>query len=496
MTQPLSLLIDSNIFIAAADHSQDGHMFGSEAAELLRACHQLGFRVIISSGTKADLERAGARRDSRERELAKFYVVAPVPVPADLAGRAGFPPHLSPSDAADLEVLATFKAGLGDWLISNDARFRKRAKRVVNDPDTVYSLAEAVDALRRLQGTPTQMPSVLTCKAYELNLGAQIFEQLESDYPATSIDAGFEDWWRTKVVAEERAAIILGRTHDPEGVAVLKVQSVNEHGLSGSVMKLCTFKVADDFAGTKRGEALLKGVLDFARLNAKDTVFVEVLPTIESLPGWLEAFGFYALSTATTTRGETVYVKHLEPPSGDRAVTPHEHAVRYGPGSVLIENAYLVPIKERWHSRLLPEAEQQLSLIDAREPCGNAIRKAYVCRSNTRLLREGDLLVFVRTGAGEAHATCTGVVDATCVASDPDVIAKFVGARTVYSREEIRSMCADGDVLAIRFRLDRVLRAPWSYRELVSGQAMKRTPQSIAGVGSEGVAWIRSNLGA
>lgn len=490
----LSVLIDSNVFIAAAAHPHEGHEYGAEASELLRLCAQLGYRVMISHGTRADIARAGDRRASREKELSKFFVLDAVHVPAGLAGQAGFPPVMSENDRTDLEVLAAFHAGLGDWLVSNDSKFRKRAKRVVPDPDVVYSLTEALDSLRRFLDTPTLMPAVQQVKAYQLNLDAPIFDSLKDGYPPNGADPGFVGWWRGKVTADQRPAIILGETADPQGLAVLKDEDHPDYGLTGRVTKICTFKVDDDFSGTKRGEALLKATLDYVRLNGRDTVFLEVLPSVDTLPGWLEGFGFHPLSGAATSRGEAVYVKRLAPQPGDPPLPALGHAVEYGPGSAHAERAFLVPIQSKWHRRLLPEADWQLALDPLGEPCGNAIRKAYLCRSPSRLLLPGDLLVFILTGEGVARATCTGVVEDTLASSDPDSIVAFVGSRTVYSVPEIRSMTRSGEVLAIRFRLDRVLPRPWTADTLRSQHVMVSTPQSIATAQPEGVEWLRTQL--
>jgi GNAT superfamily N-acetyltransferase len=490
----VSVLIDSNVFIAAAAHPHEGHAYGAEAAELLRLCSQMGFRLLISHGTRADISRAGNRRASRERELSKFFVLDAVHIPDTLARDAGFPAAMSVSDQADLEVLATYHAGLGDWLVSNDGTFRKRAKRVVHDPDLVYSLAEALDSLRRFLNTPTQMPAVATVKAYQLNLDAPIFDSLKDSYPQTDQDQGFVRWWREKVIADQRPAIILGETNDPQGVAVLKDETAPDYGLTGRVTKICTLKVDDDFAGTKRGEALLKAVIDHARLNNRDTLFVEVLPTVHMLAGWLEEFGFRMIAKVTTSRGELVYEKRLVPREGDEPLSALAHAVMYGPGAALVDRVYLVPIRARWHHRLLPEADPQRSLDPLGEPCGNAIRKAYLCHAPIRQLQAGDLLVFILTGVGVARATCTGVVEGTMATRDPGELVRFVGSRTVYSVPEIQSKTSKGEVLAVRFRLDRVLPQPWRADTLRSEHVMVRTPQSIATARQEGIAWLRTQL--
>ena len=80
--------------------------------------------------------------------------------------------------------------------------------------------------------------------------------------------------------------------------------------------------------------------------------------------------------------------------------------------------------------------------------------------------------------------------------SDPNEVVDFVGQRTVYSFEQVRELCANGAVLALRFRLDRVLDVPIDVDEVVLEGAVLQTPQSIAKIRPEGENWIRRLLGA
>lgn len=136
---------------------------------------------------------------------------------------------------------------------------------------------------------------------------------------------------------------------------------------------------------------------------------------------------------------------------------------------------FVVPIQPRFHRLLFPEAELQLPLLPEPQPFGNAIRKAYLSNSGIRRLQPGDCLLFYRSQEAQG-VFCVGVVEATLVSSDAAEVAAFVGQRTVYSFAQIKEKCADGEVLAILFRQDRVLTEPIGQQELASNRVMVRPP--------------------
>lgn len=175
-------------------------------------------------------------------------------------------------------------------------------------------------------------------------------------------------------------------------------------------------------------------------------------------------------------------------------LTPLEHAITYGPRSLQVHRAHVVPIQSRYHSRIFPDSHAQTSLL-SNEPCGNAIRKAYLCHASTRLLRPGDALLFLHTRDGPSVIDTVGVVEATLASRDPAEIVSFVRNRTVYSIEDIGQLCREGEVLAVRFRVDRVLQPVWTADDLRAAGVMARSPQSIAMVPEKGVPWVRQQLG-
>lgn len=485
---PVSLLIDSNVFIALEDHGTDeGHVHGSGAAELVRLASKLGYQLKISHGTVSDLGEAKADlRARRQRALEKFEVLEPAPISPE--ARSAFPATLSVNDAADLEVLSTFATGVATWLVSEDRRLRGRA--VQAQIDNVLSLDEAVELLRSLNDpVPISIPAVSEVTAHTVDLTAGIFTSLRDDY------ADFNAWWR-KVVAEQRSVLVLGKAASPEGLAVLKPEPDCQYPLGTGTIKLCTFKVdeAFQFQGGKRGELLLKAVIERARTDQAEAIYVEVLPQKVELLDWLEQFGFNALTGVTAANGQLVLAKRLSPLPDADLLAPLEHAVAYGPGSIRLLKAFAVPIRAEWHRRLLPEAEDQPSLFAGHEACGNAIRKAYLSKSRITRLRPGDGLLFVRTGDGASRITTVGVIEETLRSPAPEEIVPYVGRRTVYTKAEIEQMCQVGQVLAIRFRLDRVVDDPPLFSELVAAGGLGGPAQTLSQIRKEGMAWVHQRL--
>lgn len=480
----LRLLIDTNIVIAHEDDEDEPHTNARRAQRLVREARDLGFEVLISHGTVQDVLRADEPRRSRRRSSLNKHYTQLRPVSPDPDLRERFPPNLEDNDSSDLQILSVFATDAAIALVTEDRKMRNRAaqaglKRVLN-------LDDALDWLAGLRAPELRNAAgVERVEAYQIPLRAPIFDSLRHDYP------DFEGWWRDKVVDQRRTVLVLGDQDAPEGVAVLKDES-DESDLADRVLKISTFKVAEGLGRARRGELLLRAVVDHAVGSGFDAAYLTVWEHHGDLIGWLGRFGFF--HHGATAEGELVLAKHFVPPPGAAALAPLPHHVAYGPRSLRVERVFWVPIQDRFHSRLLPDSDEQRSLM-GNEACGNAIRKAYLCRANTRQLRPGDTLGFLRTGAGTSRVTAVGVVENTLASRDPTEVAAFVTGRTVYSLREIRRMCEVGEVLAVLFRFDRRLEPPWLLDDLKQRGALNGPPQSITAATEEGTTWVREQLG-
>jgi predicted nucleic acid-binding protein len=485
---PLRVIIDTNVFISAENIGVRPDEHSRHAAEFIRLAGQLGVHVLISQGTQSDiLQASGSLRHLRQKQLQRYSVLESVPHDMELARKGGFPEPISSNDEADLEVLQALVAGASDWLVTQDLNLQRRATRA-GYGDRVLGLKDVIEIFKFYLNKPSEMPGVLTVKGYQFNLSASIFDDVRSDYE------GFNDWWQIKVAREHRDVLTLGTPDNPEGISVLKLETDGAHGLPVNSLKICTFKVAEPYSGSRRGEHLLKATVDYARRNRAQAIYVEVLSHKSHLTSWLEGFGFDRIEGATTIRDEYVFAKYMAPHLDDQELLPLEHNVAYGPGSVRVQAPHIVPIKPRYHSRLFPEAEPQLSYFSGEYACGNAIGKAYLSHAAVRRLESGDTLLFMRTG-GRSAITIVGVVESTLVSSQAEKLVSFVGNRTVYSAEEIKNLSCGREVLAIRFRLDRIVSPPWYRDKLQAAKVLVRPPQSIQQVREEGLTWIRKQLG-
>lgn len=479
----LRLLIDTNIVIAHEDDEPEQHVNADRAQRLVREARELGFEILVSHGTVQDVLRAEEpRRGRRQRSLNRHYThLRQVPDNPDV--RAEFPAHLSSRNACDLQVLSVFATGAAIALVTEDRGMRNRAAAA--GLKRVLDLNEALDWLAGLRAPELRNAAgVERVESYQVPLRAPIFDSLRQDYP------DFDNWWLKKVVDQRRAVLVLGDHEEPEGVAALKDES-GESGLADRVLKISTFKVAEGLGRARRGELLLRAVVDHAVGSNFKAAYLTVWEHHGDLIGWLGRFGF--LQHEISSSGEVVLVKHFAPPPAAGQLEPLAHHVAYGPRALRVERLFWVPIQDRFHARLLPDSDDQLSML-ANEACGNAIRKAYLCRANIRQLQPGDTLAFLRTGKGHSRATAVGVVENTLRSQDPEEVAAFVTGRTVYSLGEIKQMCNVGEVLAVLFRFDRRLEPPWLLDDLKQRGALNGPPQSITTATGEGTTWARLQL--
>lgn len=480
-----TVVLDTNIFIYAQDYAQQGHQDGEIAAEVLRAIGELGYTPAITPATLDDLDRSGALRGSRFREAKRYARVAPGP-PGNLRQRAGYEDSLGANDECDLRILAALDQELAAWIITNDKRMINHAEQAgLTHVLDARQFLEFLEPARHPLGPP---PRVGVTPPAQVDINSPFFKSLIKSYPE------FHDWWKKKVVPQNRTTLVVGEPEDPHALAVIK-ENDTDYGLPSDTTKICTFKVSSDARGQRYGELLLKAAIQRIRGIPSSTVFLEVAAD-NVLVTWLELFGFKARPGARATNGDTVMVKSLTPGGRRRGIDPWTYHVAYGPGALRVERAFLVPIKTGWHERLFPESNSaQFSLLAGfTEPCGNAIKKVYISRTRSRKPARGDVLVFVESGTGQ-RVSNIGVVEDVLVSGDPIEVLRFAGSRTVYTPPEVHRMCQDGEVHVMKFRHDRILAKPWATGLPGYDVLIGRTPQSITTVREEGVQWLKQHLG-
>ena len=100
-----------------------------------------------------------------------------------------------------------------------------------------------------------------------------------------------------------------------------------------------------------------------------------------------------------------------------------------------------------------------------------------------------------RSFAVSGTAVDTWVVEETLVSRSPEMVSRFVGRRTVYDFETIKTFCAHGDVLAILFRQAESLGDWIIYEQLVEHAVLTAPPQTIVQVSQRrGSEWLTQRI--
>jgi len=488
----MDFLLDTNILIPAEPTSTDDvEPTTPVVTDLLRLIQVTGGRAVVHPDAFLEIakDQDSARRDLRRSLVGKYpRLDSPPELSRELAEVIGRP-QPGTHDALDARLLEAVRSGSADvLLVTDDAGLHRRAA-LAGLGDRVLTSSDALDMVRQLyEPALVAPPAARPLSSAALDAADPIFNDLRQDYP------GFNAWLSAAALQRRQAWVVENPDGSHAAVAIVKEETPGGHGLPGKLLKLCTFKVSDSHQGNRYGELLLKPVFEFASTYGYDTVFVEAKPDKHLLFAFLEQFGF-RFTGILKDGTDPVYAKALRPTGDAAGLDPLAFHVAFGPPVVRWDGvrAFVVPIQPRYHARLFPEAEPQLSLSPGAEAHGNGIRKAYLCRASTRLVTSGDLLYFYRSVAREL--TVVGVAEDVHVLSEPAAIVQAAGKRTLYTYADIENMVTGGaDVLVIGFRQARVLGEPVPYTELKSSSVLRGVPQTVTSIGGEAATWLARRL--
>ncbi len=445
----MRILLDTNIFIPLEDSSIDIDWTLTELNRIVSAKHQL----LVHPATAEDLAR-DKNEERRRKILARLDKYPSLEFPpifqdGEEEKLIGIPKK--DNDRIDNLILLAVHRNCVHWLITNDEGLHKKARKI-GEQERVLTVEQAINTLSKVDKEElTLYPSVKNVPCHTLDLKNPIFDSLRNSYD-------FDQWFNEQCAKTGREAWICSDGTNIDALCIYKkeddpIVTTEKKGLSGQVLKLCTFKVLK--VGHKIGELLVKQAFNFAIENNMDHVYATVEPDKHGLLIELfTEFGFYEYGIDTKGR-DIVFVKDFPKAFPITEDNPLVYAIKYFPLLKITTNAaYLVPIQPQFHEILFPELKNifQSDLFeDGPSPAGNTIKKAYLCNTNTSSIRAGDILFFYRT---KDYMTLTsyGIVDQFYIESDSEKILQWVSKRTVYSNKEIQSMKGKA-VKIILFRL-------------------------------------------
>ncbi len=488
----MHILIDTNILIPLEPSSHLDVSINTESAILLHNLSNSSKNPLcVHNAIQHDLNRdRDINRAEIRRKLINRYKLIPNPPDVSVLDESivGTPIFAS-NDYVDNCYLASVKANAVDFLVSEDLGVHKKARRL-GIGSRVLFLVDAINLLQDFfDSFPSVPPSVHKVYLHEVDDRDEIFDSLRVDY-----GSDFERWMN-KCKREHREAFIVKDQDKLAGILIFKQEECLPSGEKGKTLKLCTFKISASNRGNRYGELLLKTIFDYSDQNKYKYVYFTVFQKHGRLIEFAESFGFNA-SNIKSRIGEEIVIKTLNHSLSEiQSMSALEAHIQFGPRQIFFHNnkTFIVPIKPEFHQLLFPELEPQIPLININptKPCGNSIKKAYICHSNTNKLKPGDNILFYRS-QDISGIDAVGIVEETIRSTSPNIVAQYVGTRTVYKYQEIEEICKK-PTLVILFRYAKGV-PPILLHELIKHNILKGQPQSISQLSPEGVRWIQEKI--
>jgi GNAT superfamily N-acetyltransferase len=479
LNKRLRFLLDTNILIPLQDSHQ---VLENNLANFVRLAHVGEHQLLYHPATIADFERdTDSQRRTRNLQRIRQY-----PALDRLAICPWNTATTSANDVCDNEILYALACDAVHTLVTEDRRLHAKA-RARGLSDRVYTIQTAEDWLRRLH-EPRQvvLPNIQDVPLHSLTpeLSSDFFDSLREGY------AGFDDWFRSKARENRMAWVYRDETDALAAICIYATQTneaINDIGdhLSGTALKLCTFKVGDAVRGRKIGELFLKAAFRYATKYTCEHLFIHAnADRHEYLIRLLQDFGFEERGAYA---GDLVLVKSHPITSPDAQILPPlEYARRFFPHfriDTLVQK-FLIPIQPHFHEILFPDYQPiEPRLFGVSNTAGNAIKLAYLSHAKTKSIRAGDVVLFYRTN-DEMSITSVGIVDKFEILNDAASIASLVSRRTVYTIEQIDDM-AKRQTKVILFRLVEHLPHPVTYDQLRREQVVSGPIQSICKITDE-----------
>ena len=383
------------------------------------------------------------------------------------------------NDSRDNEILYALYRDCVSYLITNDIKLIKKAKRVGLENRTI-SIEKALELFKpEISTNETVFQYIEEKKLYEIELNNTFFDSLRDDYYE------FDKWYKDKTLNGKNAWV----SYDDDGnicsFMMIKDEDETEKYLDfkkklehGKRIKLSTFKV--DSRGMLLGERFIKMIIDIALNRRIEELYVTVFSKHLYLIELLSEYGFKEYSTKSTRIGngewreELVLVKSLRKNKEEYPFINAED-----------KQVFLIPILPKFHRRLFPESEgnYQFDFLDYKgtKSESNSIKKAYICNANIRKIQEGDIVCFYESTSTKA-ITSVGVVDKFGFDFENiEDLKIMIRKRTVYGDNEINQIYRDATI-AILFKYCFKVSPYVTFDFLLENSIVKGSIQTISSV--------------
>jgi ribosomal protein S18 acetylase RimI-like enzyme len=469
----LKLLIDTNILIGLEDNKEITKIFSS----LHQKCHQHGVQIFVHEASKVDIKRDKDlnRQNIILSKIEKFPPLENIPIPEQGELERIYGKISKSNDYIDVVLLYTLhEVGAIDFLITQDRGLHKRAAKV-GIADRVFRVEDALVWLRdKYDQKKVALPYIEDKQCHQINRKDAIFSSLHKDYD------GFDSWFQNSCVRSHRDCWTINFNDEIAGIAIRKEEDFDDlirdigtaenhfQNRPNKILKICTFKIREEYRGEKFGEQLIKQVLWWAHKNQYDFIYLTVYPKHKNLIDLLFQYGFESIGR---TKGELYLGKTFS--AGVFKTSAHNEPLQYHrqfyPAflSDVPVGKFLIPIKSAYYETLFPENinNRQAGLFDvskessSNKSAGNTIRKVYVCHATTNAIKEGDILLFFHLkddfSFHSQSIVTVGIVDGFDVTNSHEELLRLTAKRSVFNQKELVDLTRNGEkrVKVINFLL-------------------------------------------
>ena len=472
------ILIDTNIII----YREDLEKVPDDVQELLRILNETNHKVVTHPLSLEEIkkDKNTERKEIVLSKLKTYPIIESPPHPEEDNNFMSFVGQTSnPHDIVDNHLLYCVYKNAVDFLITEDEKIHKKAIKT-GISDRIFHVNEALEYFRReIAERILHPPPLKHLPVHNLNLEDPIFDSLKRDYD------GFDRWWK-KISKDGRKAWVHYVNGKIGAILILKDENEPIDSIpplpKKKRLKICTLKVDPIDRGSKIGELFIKISIQSAVQKGIDEIYLtHFTGSNDFLVSLIEEYGFY--HTAKKENGEDIFVKRLIPDENQTYLPQEVYRVFYPSfydGNRV--NKFIVPIRPEWHNRLFTEYRQrQLTLFEFMGEFiveGNTIKKAYLCHSKIRGMKEGDILLFYRSGDARG-ITSIGIVEKVYDnITNPNRIISYVGKRSVYSYSEINDI-SKKRTKVILFWWIRHFEKPVEYRFLLDNGILNWPPRTI-----------------
>lgn len=436
----MKALLDTNIII----HRETNHVISQDIGTLYRWLERGNYTKCIHNLTIEEIKR-NPNKDTVKNFMVKLGSYEQIVIPSPMADEVNVVSgkiDSTDNDKVDTALLNEVYVGRVDILITEDKKIHKKASEL-GIADKVFT----IDSF--LEKTYAEHPELVNYKVLnvkktkfgKLNLADTFFDSLKADYD------GFEKWFIKKYDEDVYVTI-----NSENGLLLsflyLKVEGVDENYSSINPifqpkkrLKVGTFKVISN--GFRLGERFMKIIFDNALQYKVDEIYVTIFDRSSEQKRLIDLVEQWGFKYWGDKNGEGVYVRDFSP---NVNLDNLKSSFPFLSGNA---DCYIVPIYPDYHTELLPDSilntESPTDFVED-FPHRNCINKVYVSRAMKPHPKDGDILIFYRTG-GKYKSVVTTIGEVLEVKND------FV------NEEDFVAYCRKVSVYP-----DKDLRAMWKYK--------------------------------